>query len=87
MSAVNLKDVSFSYCVDGKRVKVLDGISLNIAAGEMLAIKGPSGSGKSTLLYVLAGLLKPDSGSVSINGQDICNIGNLELARIRNRNF
>src|ERR1700691_611674 len=51
--------------------KVLDGISLGVGRGETLAVLGRSGTGKSVLLRVIIGLVKPDSGSVCIHGQDI----------------
>lgn len=51
--------------------RVLDGVSFSLPAGESMAIIGPSGCGKTTLLYVLAGLVRPTSGSVRINGEQV----------------
>jgi ABC-type lipoprotein export system ATPase subunit len=59
---------------------VVDGVSLAVAAGEFVAVEGPSGSGKSTLLGLIAGLDKPDAGSVLINGTEITLMGEDEQA-------
>ncbi len=67
---LELKDVRKVF--DGKaRVVALDGVSLSIAAGEMVAVMGPSGSGKSTLLNLMGGLDVPTSGSVRVAGEDL----------------
>ena len=57
---------------DGHRV--LDGVSLDAADGEVVALLGPSGSGKSTLLRVIAGLITPDAGRVAIDGRDVTDV-------------
>jgi len=64
-------------------VTVLDGISLDVPAGEVLAITGVSGSGKSTLLGLLAGLDQPTQGSIVVDGVDITRLGEDALARFR----
>lgn len=69
----------------GPRVPVLRGISLDVHAGEMVAVVGPSGSGKSTLLYCLSGLEPCDSGSVRLAGQDIGALGRSALSALRRR--
>ncbi len=56
--------------VDG-RIRVLDGVSLAVPSGEVVALLGPSGSGKSTLLRVIAGIVAPDAGRVRVNGVDV----------------
>lgn len=76
--AITLSDVNFSY---GPR-QVLNGIDLAISPGEFIGLAGPSGSGKSTLLSVLAGLEKPASGRILIDGYDI---GNLERRQYSSR--
>lgn len=65
------------------RTQALRGVSIDAYFGEMLYIVGPSGSGKTTLLSVLSGILRPDSGSVSVEGSDIWNLGGDQLADFR----
>ena len=65
------------------RTPALKGVSLEAYFGEMLYIVGPSGSGKTTLLSVLSGILRPDSGSVSVDGSDIWKLGSDKLADFR----
>jgi putative ABC transport system ATP-binding protein len=67
----------------GETLRVLDGISLTIAAGELAALYGPSGEGKTTLLTIIAALLKPDSGSVCVNGREITWLKPAQAARYR----
>jgi len=61
--------VSQGFVIDGRHLPVLDSVSFSVPSGEIVSIVGPNGSGKSTLLRVVAGLLRPDSGSVDIDGQ------------------
>ncbi|MFC0169745.1 ABC transporter ATP-binding protein [Pseudoduganella danionis] len=75
-----------SYRRGDQVVEVLRDISLNIPAGEFAALMGPSGSGKSTLLNLIAGIDKPDSGVLRINGLDIAGMGESDLARWRAQN-
>ncbi|MGH7334750.1 MAG: ATP-binding cassette domain-containing protein [Candidatus Rokuibacteriota bacterium] len=63
---VLVTDVSVTFGGRGQPIAALDRISLEVGAGEFLCIVGPSGSGKSTLLRILAGLLRQDSGQVTI---------------------
>ena len=72
-------DIYKSY----KSQQVLRGVSLEIGAGEFVSIMGESGSGKSTLLSILAGNLPADSGSVMLDGEDICKMSERALARLR----
>ncbi|HUA82870.1 MAG TPA: ABC transporter ATP-binding protein [Bryobacteraceae bacterium] len=65
------------------RTQALREVSLEAYLGEMLYIVGPSGSGKTTLLSVLSGILRPDSGAVSVEGTDIWKLGSDELADFR----
>ena len=66
-------------------LRVLDGVSLSLAAGEAVAITGPSGCGKSTLLGLLAGLDTPDAGRVLIEGRDLAAFNDTELSAFRGR--
>ena len=73
---------------DGKIViNVLNNINLDVAAGEMVAVVGSSGSGKSTLLHLLAGLDKPSSGKVMLNGLNVQDMSEEEKCHSRNRNL
>ncbi|MFN2525932.1 MAG: ABC transporter ATP-binding protein [Actinomycetota bacterium] len=67
------------------RVSALRGVSLQVKAGEFVAITGPSGSGKSTLLHILGGLDRPDEGRVEIEGEDISTLDDERLALVRRR--
>jgi putative ABC transport system ATP-binding protein len=68
---------------DGEPVRAVDGVSLAVAAGELVALYGPSGSGKSTLLMIAAAVLRPDSGSVLVAGRDVTALGSDEAAHYR----
>jgi ABC-type nitrate/sulfonate/bicarbonate transport system ATPase subunit len=65
---LQLSSVVSTYEEAGRRLVALDGLNLTVGAGEFVALVGPSGSGKSTLLDIVAGLLEPDSGLVSLDG-------------------
>lgn len=77
-------DIQKVYKTGASEVRVFDRLSLEIRRGEIVAICGPSGAGKSTLLHLLGGLDRPDSGRVIVDGFDICEVSDVDLARMRN---
>lgn len=74
-----------SYIVGGSEMPVLHGVSFTIKTGEFVAIMGPSGSGKSTLMNIIGCLDSPSSGAYFLDGQDVSQLVDDELADIRNR--
>ena len=77
-------DLRRSFRIADKRIEVLRGVSLDVMRGESIFICGTSGAGKTTLLYTLAGLERPESGSVVFEGRDIYRGSENELAKLRN---
>jgi putative ABC transport system ATP-binding protein len=85
-AAISLAGVNLSLGHDAARVHILKDIDLDIKRGETIGLVGPSGSGKSTLLMVMAGLERPDNGSVTVAGNDLATLDEDDLARFRGRN-
>jgi lipoprotein-releasing system ATP-binding protein len=83
--SIRAKGVMKAYRDGERKVQVLNGVDLEVQAGEFVAIVGPSGCGKSTLLHVLGALDLPDDGSVEIGGQGLADLGPRRLASFRNR--
>ncbi len=77
---ISIRHVFKSYRRGGQKVPVLHDVTFDVESGDFLGLMGPSGSGKSTLLNLIAGIDKPDSGEVFVNGVDITQLSETELA-------
>src|SRR5689334_12987616 len=86
-TVVQAKDVTRRYGEGATAVDALRGVSLDVDAGQLVAVMGPSGSGKSTLMHILAGLDKPSSGTVTIAGEEITTLPDNQLTRLRRRHI
>ena len=84
--AIALAGVNLSLGQGAGRIHILKDIALDIERGEAFGLVGPSGSGKSTLLMVMAGLERPDTGTVTVAGEDLTKLDEDKLARFRGRN-
>lgn len=84
MPAVEAKNITKTYTIADREIRVLDNVSLSVAQGEFLVIEGSSGSGKTTLLSLLSGLDKPSSGRVLLEETDITDTSEDDLAPLRN---
>jgi len=82
---ISIQNMFKTYAMGESQVHALDGVSLDIAAGEFVAVMGASGSGKSTLLNILGCLDTPTSGNYLLDGTEVSRMSPTQLARIRNR--
>ncbi len=82
---INIRNVTKTYWMGEVEVNALRGVSFDVQDGELIAIMGPSGSGKSTLMNVLGALDQPSSGSYLIDGEEVADMSEVELADVRNR--
>jgi len=80
---LQVRDLVMRLRSGGRKVAILDGVNLDVAARETVAVTGPSGSGKSTLLGLIAGLDRPTAGSIVLDGVEITTLDENRLARLR----
>jgi putative ABC transport system ATP-binding protein len=84
---IRTRDLTKVYRIGDHGIRALDGVSLDIAQGEFIAVMGPSGSGKSTLMNMLGCLDRPSSGDYLLGGRKVSELDGDELAEVRNRNI
>ncbi len=82
---IELREVTRTYKMGSEEIHALNHVTLTIADGEFVAVVGPSGSGKSTLLHIVGGLDTPTGGSVVVDGQNLSQARDRDLAAFRNR--
>src|SRR3979409_2067706 len=82
---IHLEDIRKSYWLGKNELQVLKGISIDIFKNEYVALMGPSGSGKSTLMNILGCLDSPTSGKYILNGKDVSQMPDNDLAAVRNK--
>ncbi|NEG89327.1 ATP-binding cassette domain-containing protein [Bifidobacterium aerophilum] len=85
MAVLEIHDLTREFKRRGTPFAAVDHVNLSVDAGRFVAIVGRSGNGKSTLLNLITGLLKPTSGTVSVDGQVVGSLGDRDMARLRNR--
>ncbi len=84
---LNIQDVQKSFENRGNKEQVLQDINLKVEEGEFISLLGPSGCGKSTLLNIVAGFLKPEQGSIEMQGKETTNLSESDYAKFRSENM
>lgn len=84
---LSARRLAMTYGEQGTATHALDGVDLDIARADSLAVMGPSGCGKTTLLHILAGILRPTSGTVQHDGADLATLGDRARTRLRRNDF
>ncbi len=84
---IELKGLSKTYTISGKTIKAVQPLDLSVPQGDFVSIVGHSGSGKSTFLSLIGGIARPDTGSVSIDNNNIWNYNDKERSKLRNAKF
>ncbi len=87
MALISVKNLTRTYKLGGETFNALDDVSLEVEAGEFVAITGPSGSGKSTLANIIGGLDRPSAGSVMVDGVSLKDAGDKPLSEYRNHHI
>jgi putative ABC transport system ATP-binding protein len=85
MDVISIQDLKKTYIMGTERIHALNGVQLSIKKNEFVALMGPSGSGKSTLMNLLGCLDTPSSGRYVLNGTDVSQMSDSELAEVRNK--
>lgn len=85
MNIIETREIAKRYVMGSEVIEALKSITIAVQKGEYVAFMGPSGSGKSTLMNIIGCLDTPTSGSYILNGQDVSNMGENELAEVRNK--
>jgi len=85
MNIIEARNITKTYTIGSKQIRVLDNVSLSVTDGEFLVVEGSSGSGKTTLLSLLSGLDKPTDGRIFIEKKDITDTKEDDLAPLRNK--
>ena len=83
MAQIEIKQLTKKYIQGDNEILAVNNVSLQVEKGEMVSITGQSGSGKTTLLNLIGGIEHPTSGSVFIDGIDVCRADNKELSKLR----